>query len=517
MKTIDKITSIVLILLLANSMTGQERPDFVQIDSVTYNHYLNKNWKPVLKTGKLALKNDIDYYYLRMRMGIAALETGKPAIAAKHFQKALEFNQNDPVAQGYLYDSYLEMGKTNRAWKLAGTFNPAMKSSLNTRMKAVESVDVMGGYIFSNNYEKNSDLYLMGSDSLFGKQKMYGDERYLHAGLRFNISPTVSLFASYNNINVQTRSNFEFITYKEGTTTIDTSWGYIRYPDTIPDTNRLTFSNPMTQNEIYLNMRFQFNKGWALTLYSNVLFLNVNKTKANYEAVTFTDTAYYVDATGEYELFDYQTDSYNFTSLDSSFVNWVAGFDLEKDINTVLFSFTGSFSQLNKGTQLQLGLSALYYPFGNTSFYGSSGALFFNGSSQENTGNNNDNGNSRGHGNGQNNSGRYNAENRFIFIQKLGIRLFKSAWLEGDVYFGNLNNVNLNNAFIVYNLPENINLSLGLNFTVMVTRHLELGLYYRYMDKSGNYFTFDQEHTRYKNFLFNYQTQNIIGGIKWTF
>ncbi|NOX84996.1 MAG: tetratricopeptide repeat protein [Chlorobi bacterium] len=520
-KTFKVITTIVLLFVLTGSMMGQQKADFRQVDSLTYQYYLDKNWKPVLKTGKQAIKNDIDYYYLRMRMGIAAFEEGKPAIAANHFKKALKFNQNDPVAQGYLYDSHLEMGKTNRAWKLAGKFNPALRSSLTTKMKTVESVDLMGGYIFSNNYEKNNDLYLMGSDSLFGKQRMYGNEQYLHAGIKFNFSPTVSMYASFNNINIQTRSNFEYISYKEGTITIDTSWGYIRYPDTIPDTSRQSFSNPMKQNEVYLNMRLQFNKGWALTLYSNILFVNVNKTKANYEAITVTDTAYYVDATGDYELFDYITDSYTFTNVDSSFVNWVAGFNLEKDINTVTFSLTGSFSQINKGNQLQGGVSALYYPFGNTRFYGYTGFLFFNNFYSEEGGNNNNGNkpdNERRHGNGNNNNpGRYNAESRVVFSQKLGVQLFKSGWLEGEVYYGNLNALNLNDGFIVFNQPDKINLSLGLTFTVLITRHLELGIYYRYMDKSGNYFTFDKEHTRYQNFSFNYQTQNLIGGIKWRF
>ena len=501
-----------LLILLTLGVMSQEVLNFRQVDSVTYQLYESQRWASVLQTGRQAVKNDIDYYYLRMRMGIAALKAGKPAIAANQFQKALSFNENDPVALGYLYDSYLEMGKNNRAWRLSRNFNPELKSSLATKMKTVESVDLMGGYMFSNNYQKNNDLYIMGSDSLFGKQRMYGNEYYLHAGLRFNVSPSFSIYAGFNNLNIQSKSNFQYITY-QGVNTIDSSWGFVRYPDSIPYENRLTFNNPITQNEAYLNMRFQFGKGWALSLYSNILFINASKTKANYESATKTDTAYYVDDTGEFELFDYQTDSYTFSTSDSSFVNWVAGFNLEKDINTVLFSLTGSFSQLNKGNQFQMSLSALYYPFGSTSFYGYSGFIFFNSSFREDR----ENGNGNGNSNGQNNRGRNNAESRFIFSQKLGVRLFQSGWLEGEIYLGDLNNVNLDNAFIIYNLPEQINLSAGLSFTILLSRHLELGFYYRYLDKSGNYFTFDNEHTRFENFTFKYQTQSLIGGLKWKF
>lgn len=500
---------IMLIFVLATLM-GQEEINFKTIDSVSWHAYQNKNWGLVLKTGRKALKNDIDYYYLRMRMGIAAFETGKHAIAANQFQKALLFNENDPVALGYLYDSYLEMGKNNRAWRLSKNFSPSFKSSLTTKMKTVESVDVMGGYMSSNNYQKNDDLYIMGADSLFGKQRVYGDEYYLHSGLRFNASPSFSIYAGFQNLNIRSKSNFQYLIY-QGVYTVDTSWGFARYPDTIPDTNRLTFNNPITQNEAYLNMRFQFGKGWALSLYSNLLFIKAAKTKAIYDSVTMTDTAYYVDETGNFELFDYETDSYTFSTYDSSFVNWVAGFNVEKDMNTVLFSLSGSWSQLNKGNQQQLGLSALYYPLGGSFFYGYTGAVFYHSSYRQ------DSGGGKGHGNGHGGTLQNSTDSRFIFTQKLGVRLFRSGWLEGEIYWGNLNNVNLNNAFIVYNLPEQINLSAGLSFTVLLTRHLELGIYYRYLDKSGNYFTFDNEHTIFGHSTFNYQTQSITGGLKWKF
>ncbi len=510
MRRKKRLTITLLLIAFILNIKAQETLNFRQVDSLTYQLYENQSWEQVLKTGRKALKNDIDYYYLRMRMGIAAFEAGKPAMAANQFQKALSFNENDPVAMEYLYDSYLEMGKNNRAWQLSRNFSPSLKSSLTTKMKTVESVDFMGGTMFSNNYQKNNDLYIMGADSLFGKQRLYGDEYYLHAGLRFNVSPSFSIYAGFHNLNIRSKSNFQTITY-QGVYTVDTSWGFTRYPDTIPDTDRRTFNNPINQNEAYLNMRFQFGKGWALSLYSDILFINVNKTKAIYESVTMTDTAYYVDATGDFELFDYETDSYTFSTYDSSFVNWVAGFNVEKDLNTVVFSLTGSLSQLNKGNQQQLGLSALYYPFGGSVFYGYTGTIFYHTSYRQGSGSGN------GNGKGQGRASQNNAENRFIFTQKLGVRLFRSGWLEGEIYRGNLNNINLDNAFIVYNLPEQISLSAGLSFTVLLSRHVELGIYYRYLDKSGNFFTYDSEHTRFENFTFNYQTQSLIGGLKWRF
>ena len=51
--------------------------DFKQVDSTTYALYLNKDWKPLIKISKKAIQNNIDYYFLRMRLAIAYYEQKK--------------------------------------------------------------------------------------------------------------------------------------------------------------------------------------------------------------------------------------------------------------------------------------------------------------------------------------------------------------------------------------------------------------------------------------------------------
>ena len=50
--------------------------NFKFIDSLSYKLYNNADWKELKKISRSGFKNDIDYYYLRMRSGIAYYETG---------------------------------------------------------------------------------------------------------------------------------------------------------------------------------------------------------------------------------------------------------------------------------------------------------------------------------------------------------------------------------------------------------------------------------------------------------
>jgi hypothetical protein len=89
-------------------------------DSATYAQYLQADWKNLVKTSRNALKENYDYYYLRMRRGIALYEQQKYLAALKNFKKASDFNFPDPVSSEYIYYSYLFSGQRHEAllhWK----------------------------------------------------------------------------------------------------------------------------------------------------------------------------------------------------------------------------------------------------------------------------------------------------------------------------------------------------------------------------------------------------------------
>jgi len=75
----------------------------------TYQLYNEENWYQLTEVGQEAVKNGLDYFYLRIRMGIAYFHLKNYRKAATHLEKALDFNGADASALEYLYF----IGETN--------------------------------------------------------------------------------------------------------------------------------------------------------------------------------------------------------------------------------------------------------------------------------------------------------------------------------------------------------------------------------------------------------------------
>lgn len=102
-------------LVLETGLSAQEPLDFNTLNTETYRLYLAQEWDSVIRLGKQGLQQDMDFYYLRMRMGIACYEKHRYRTASRHFSTALDQNQGDPVALEYLYYSRLLSGQTEQA------------------------------------------------------------------------------------------------------------------------------------------------------------------------------------------------------------------------------------------------------------------------------------------------------------------------------------------------------------------------------------------------------------------
>ncbi len=493
------LISLFILISIIYKVSGQGYmgPDYKSLDSLTYTHYINQDWKKVLSTGNNALNINVDYFYLRMRMGVAAYYLGQYPEAADHFEKALIFNSKDQTAQLYLYDTYKLLGKNTKAYKLSMMFNKKTLSLIPTKRKPVEAVFAGGGYSFSNNLTNNDKLFIdENNDTLTGYRILIGDKSDYYAGISFNLSPMVSLYAGYNHLDIQKKINFQ---YTEAVHVLDSvqtqDWGFDNFYSTDTTLLQQSFSETISQNEIYLNSRFQFENSWAITLFSNLIMVssfNID-TDTISKHVPFTDYHIY----GNEPVID--TFTYNelqFTKKDSSFFNYVIGINLEKDYNNITLNLVGTISALNGLKQNQLGISAFYYLNSYGTFYGKTGLMWF--SQKWATG---------------------WKENRLILNQKIGGKIYRNIWGEAEITYGNLNNANTNNGFIIYNQADGMKLKGGLTLNWYIGTHFELSLLYRYTSYEGLFFEDvgeDQDYEFNTN-TFNYQTQSLFGGLKWKF
>ncbi len=318
-----KKSAVSLLILFASvyQLSGQIYigNDYKELDSITYAQYINQDWENVLYNGNRALNKNIDYFYLRMRMGIAAYSLGRYPEAANQLEKALTYNSKDAIAQLYLYDTYKLLGKNTKAYRLSKSFTKNTLSLVPTKRKVVEAFYAGGGYVFSDNNNLNDKLFInKENDTTEGYRILIGNKSDVYAGISFNLSPAVSIYAGYNHLQIQKKINFQ---YTEAPLVLDSvqiqDWGFQNFFSADTSFFQKSFDEIINQDEIYLNSRFQFETGWAITLFTNMVMVNSVNIRPDTTLKTITDTSYYIYG-NDPELISYN--ELQFIRNDSSFL-----------------------------------------------------------------------------------------------------------------------------------------------------------------------------------------------------
>jgi hypothetical protein len=142
---------IVLIIAAVVAITTNAfaQNDFKTLDAVTYDYYLKGDYLNLKNSADKLLSGGIDYYYLRMRLGITAFNCQKYAESATNFRKALGFNSSDTLSQWYLYYSYLYSGRQADARLFLGSIPPDSKDHMQISAEKSISYSVFAGSSFS--------------------------------------------------------------------------------------------------------------------------------------------------------------------------------------------------------------------------------------------------------------------------------------------------------------------------------------------------------------------------------
>ncbi len=208
MHRLHKLLLIACLVLLIQPLRSQS---FTEVDSGTYQLYVEKNWVELIRTGRAALKQDIDYYYLRMRIGIAYYEKKNYKSAQSHFRKALEFSEGDPLALEYLYYSYLFVRQTQQAALVYKGFTDSLKEKIpDPGQEAVEglSVEYLNDRSFTDDLIADPDLF---TGLPTGVQILGRSYHNLNIRLHHFMHPGTSFIHAYTYLN---KSNFYY--YNDG-------------------------------------------------------------------------------------------------------------------------------------------------------------------------------------------------------------------------------------------------------------------------------------------------------------
>ena len=169
------IASLVFVSVVAKA---QEPITFLSVDSVTYQYYLTGEWDKLIRIGKQAIEQKIDYKRLRQRIGYAYFVKADYFAAQMHYEKALTFDEYDADTRAYLYYCGLNTGNEAFARFHAEMLPKDLQQKLKEEaFKPVDAIDL------EYNYKANSIL-------------SRSNPTYLRAGLNTQLGYRLTLYQS---------------------------------------------------------------------------------------------------------------------------------------------------------------------------------------------------------------------------------------------------------------------------------------------------------------------------------
>ena len=127
---------------------GQE---FKKANDFTYQLYQQEKWDSLIIVGDSIISSGLDFYYLRLRVGLAHYFKKQYLLAIPHFQEAVLMNEAENIAAEHLYYCYFQSGQYLQALKVISKQNNYVQQKVGfNKKKYVQSGQLRAGYKSSN-------------------------------------------------------------------------------------------------------------------------------------------------------------------------------------------------------------------------------------------------------------------------------------------------------------------------------------------------------------------------------
>lgn len=489
-----KAISLFIIMAVAKSEILYSQDKFPTIEAKTLKLYMDQKWDSLIRIGRIAQREGIDYYYLQLRIGMAHFQKKAYILASAHFNDAFAMNSSDLETLKYLYLSCLYSNRPDDARSVSSKLPDWMKTELKVEKKIIGQVDFEGGPTFSQYNKIEDHPYLMKKDSIWGEKDLYGNSFYGHIGITFNLSANIGLAVCYNYLNFSKIRYFQYARVEDQLdSTTHYPWGFVNHYSWNKVAHQADFPYQVNQHELYMAPTIVIPGGFKIFPSSHLIMVKYNNVNTQFKSRKITDTIFADSITPGYNLYSFRQNNYFFIQKDTSFIDYLFSLMISKDFSVFTAGISASYSKLNSNYQTQLCWSLSYFPLGNLDLYGTSSlTAFFQGS-----------------------------DSRLIFCQTVGGKVFSHLWLEASAVIGDLTNANLFNGYIVYNITDKTDYRLGLHAIIPVAGHVYLSLIYQLSmnENALAYYTIANtalgEIVSRQTENHKYNTNTIIGGLIW--
>jgi len=341
----NKIIYIAILLLSCNALFSQKTMH--EYDSISHEYYGTSDWKSLIMLSKKAKQENMSFYMLDYRIGVALFERNNFAKAIPYFENLLEQKKSDPFIYNYLYYSYVGTNQQRKAYRLKKLVPANIDVSFNIDPpKKVKSSSLLyTTSLFNTNEFKNS--YLKGTDSIYGEMP--------NTPIHNNSISFYSSFALTPYLQIQVSATQFKSLYFQRFSHNDTEKYY---------------ENNTDQKQVYLQLETESINGWGFSLSGHLLSVHPEFYTAHCDTSYYTQKIIYpANDTQQYEaIYEYYNinkytlvpDKQNETSID-----YTINANISKKTGYFFSQVDFSYSTLWKKRIVQADATLSLYPFGN--------------------------------------------------------------------------------------------------------------------------------------------------------
>lgn len=448
------IVIMIFIGVLNFSLYGQQKiwKESV-VDSTTYQLYVKSAFKSLIQEGKEAIRNNVDFYYLRLRLGEAYYYEKQPLVALQHFKKALEFQPSDAYAKKWLVEVYALLGWAEETKTLLATLDLTTQQLNAYKIGKEKLINIEAGVQIPSFTSSQ-----VTTQEYVEKNKM-NSIFYQQIGYKFPLSNRVNVYTGFSAIQNQRTQSIDYTEH-----TITNGYSYqpnvlenatlntilTRYENSSLKSTNLNqkFTANLQQYHAYIGATVLLPKEFKMQIGLNYFNIQQKLTTASYQGIVFLDST----ITDPY-LYRFQT-KYSLNTANSSSSNGITSVSFSKAIGKWVPQVNFTLGSIASSFITQYGGVISYAPLGNQSL---NFALGF--------------------------SQLHDTETRNVALGKVTGKITDNLWYESFVHLGDLTNYSEGNGYVVYNVSDKISAKLGANLTYYFSSSLACSFRYDWMQR----------------------------------
>jgi hypothetical protein len=467
--------SLIFLSLLISSVCSAQAKKLAlkesEFDSLSYSFAMSGKHSELVSLFKKAKNNEIDFYYLRLRVGVSYFNKKQYLLALNHLQAALEFYPSDFTSKEYLFFCNLYLGNSDGAKEIVLKMPINSQAYYLNMIGKTKAINIESGYQIANYRNAQDTTTFLTSNGVFAESDRTKTLQYYQLGGDFILTNKVKLYTGFSFVdnlkNQHIYSKDNYYTYDYNTLGFN---NLIKTKDT-------SIAYHLYQYQAYLGATINLKKQFKIFVGFQDMFYSQNKLSATADSSKSIqlDTLHY---------------NYKYQMVSSTQNNFVSSISISKSYSKWNALLGIGYANIVKTSIFQLGGQLTFSPYGNYNLNITAGYF-----------------------------ASMDTLTRSVGLVKVSGRISDSWWFEAYHYQGNLKNFHESNAYVIYNVSDVIKSKSGLSLSYYFNTNLSLGFRYDMLLRESLYgrYTTNNNSVFYNTFSDKYTMNSFIINLIWKY